>query len=212
MKLSPIFGFSAAFALSATASHAAIIGVAGPNSSAGAAAVEISAPPSIIDDAPGAENLGQQGFNERQNVLLGSSINVDGGSVAAGTRVDSHMIFLNTAGNSPAVTHNGVVWSFSGTILGVMSDVGGTLEAASTAVLGAIGTTYPSAFGNRGFEGADSYSVSGNQLTVNMRVTEPGDWIRVITASEVPVPGALPLMLAGIAGLGGLSRRRRDAS
>ncbi len=37
-------------------------------------------------------------------------------------------------------------------------------------------------------EGGDSYSVAGNQITVNMIVSQPGDWIRVVTAvPTIPV-------------------------
>jgi len=65
----------------------------------------------------------------------------------------------------------------------VISQQNGQREANSN-YLGAAGTFYPRAFGNRGMEANDSYIINGNQLTVNMQVTEPGDWIRVITASH----------------------------
>jgi hypothetical protein len=165
----------------------------------------IGAPASVIDDSPGAENSHQQAFNERQDVLLAANLAVDGGFIAAGTRVDSHMIFLNTPGTQNA---NGTAtWTFGGPVLGVMSDAGGSLEAASNALLGASGTAYPGAFGNRGLESNDWYSVSGNQITVRMQVTEPGDWIRVATHS-IPAPGAVVLASLG-AGLVGWLRRRR---
>ncbi|MEO1015684.1 MAG: hypothetical protein AAFX08_10905 [Pseudomonadota bacterium] len=219
MKYSLIVGLSAAFALSATASQAAIIGVNDPGaSSAGTMAEILPTAPMAVNN--GSQfNTGMQGFDERQNVVLASAVSVDnngeianGGVVAAGTRVDSHMIFLNKQnGVSGRLSHEDVVWSFSGEILGVISGTNGADEAASNAALGAVGTTYPGAFSNRGLENNDSYSVFGNELTVSMFVTQPGDWIRVITASPIPVPGALPLMLAGLAGLGGLSRRRREA-
>src|SRR3954469_3032077 len=82
----------------------------------------------------------QQGFNEQQNVLLASPLAVDSGSIAAGTKVDSHMIFLNQVnveGQDPKLVDTGVVWTFSGPILGVMSDNNGLLEAASSFLLGA---------------------------------------------------------------------------
>jgi hypothetical protein len=153
----------------------------------------IAAPPSIVDDPPGAVNEHQQAFNERQNVPLAAPLAVDGGFIAAGTVVNSHMIFLNTEGDVGAVD-DGVEWTFNGPILGVMSDQGGTLEAASSPILGAPGTTYPGAFPYRGMEPRDSYTVAGNKITVNMGVSEPGDWIRVVTAAtEIDIkPGSDP--------------------
>lgn len=141
----------------------------------------IAAPASVIDDPPGATNDHQQGFNERQGVLLAAPILTDSGVIPAGTWVNSHMIFLNTVGTTPA-SDQGRVWRFDGNVIGVMSNGTGSLEVNSSPVLGAAGTIYPAApFPARGMEAADSYVVAGNQITVNMSVTEPGDWIRVVT-------------------------------
>lgn len=163
-----------------------IVGASGPQSTMGASPAIISAPADIRDD--GAYNRGMQAFDERQNVLLSAPVSVDGGgTIAAGTLVNSHMIFLNTGpGNSNAYNkHANVVWTFAGAVLGVMSNSNGSLEVASTPALGAPGTIYPtSPFNARGIEGGDGYSISGNTLTVTMQVSEPGDWMRVIT--EVP--------------------------
>jgi hypothetical protein len=156
----------------------------------------IAAPASIIDDPPGATNDHQQAFDEAQGVLLAANLTVDGGIIPAGTVVDSHMIFLNTDGNTFATDNQ--TWTFDGFILGVMSDQSGTLEVASSALLGAPGTVYPAApFNARGMESNDSYLVAGNQITVVMSVTEPGDWIRVVTAAVIDVeidikPGSFP--------------------
>jgi hypothetical protein len=207
-------------------SHAAIMSVSGELSSAGTAAQIIAAPASVADDAPGAENTGMQGFNERQGFTLGAALDVDGANdIAAGTVIDSHMIFLNTAGSS-LTTHGfgqdgAVNWTFSGDILGVVSDRNGVLLAASD-FLGLDSTAYPGAFDARGLESNpldglfndDFYSFSGNVLSLGMRVTEPGDWIRVVTASDVapvPLPAAAWMLLSGLAAIGAASRRRRAA-
>jgi hypothetical protein len=158
----------------------------------------IPAPPSVIEDHPGAVNTHQQAFNERLGVRLLEPLAVDGGIIPAGTVVDSHMIFLNTEGPTEVIDW-GVVWTFDGPVIGVMSDAEGTLEAASSAILGAPGTTYPEAFHHRGLEPGDSYTVIGTEITVNMRVTEPGDWIRVVTLSPLVGGIAEPPPLAGSA-------------
>jgi hypothetical protein len=142
----------------------------------------IPAPASVINNPPGATNDHQQGFNERQGVLLAAPITTDSGVIPAGTWVDSHMIFLNIEGTTLTSDEN-ETWTFDGQVLGVMSDGTGSLEVASTPVLGAAGTTYPAApFAARGMEANDGYTVSGNQIIVSMHVTQPGDWIRVVTA------------------------------
>jgi hypothetical protein len=157
----------------------------------------ITAPASVINNAPGAENDHQQAFDERQGVLLTEPLAVDGGTIAAGKRVNSHMIFLNTPGLLH-VSDPGEVWTFDGPVLGVMSDPNGALEFASTPILGDPNTTYPDhTFFARGLEDNDSYVVGGNEITVSMQVVEPGDWIRVVTAPvrEVGIdikPGSYP--------------------
>lgn len=155
----------------------------------------IMAPSSVIDDSPGAENTNQQAFNERQHVILPNDISVDGGIISSGTLINSHMIFLNTPSITQVSTLN-IEWAFDGKILGVMSDVSGVLESNSNSVLGAIGTTYPGSLGGRGLEGNDIYSVFDNTITISMIVSEPGDWVRVVTA--VPIPAALWLFMSGL--------------
>jgi hypothetical protein len=189
--------------LAAVPAQAAIIGFSLGPSSAGAAA-EIIVPPAMLNNTT-PFNSAQQGFDELQGVLLGAPIMIDGGSIAAGTVVDSHMLFLNQQNGVPGTLSHIVTWTFSGTILGVMSQVNGTLEAASTPILGLPTTAYAT-FNNRGLEGADGYTILGNQLMLDLRVTQPGDWVRVVTA-PVPEPGTLLLIGSGLAGL--TLRRRR---
>ncbi len=178
--------------------NATLISVSGPESLLGGLPEIIPAPPDVNDDA--AYNFAMQGFDEKQQLTLPVDISVDDGTIAAGTVVSSHMIFLNTGpGNSRKKNiHLNVLWEFDGDILGVMSDAWGKLEIASSPILGADGTLYPlSPFGARGLEGGDSYTISGQTLLVSMRVSEPGDWIRVITAAREPVPEPATMFLLG---------------
>jgi hypothetical protein len=167
----------------------------------------IAAPEFALDDAPGATNDHQQAFNEEQNVLLSRDLEHDYGILEQGWIVSSHMIFLNTPvgqGNANDIQ----TWAFDGEILGVMSDRWGTLEEASNDLLGWRDTLYPGSFNARGMEDADWYEVSGNEIQVRMSVSEPGDWIRVVTRSAaIPEPGTIILLSVGLIGLIGLRRK-----
>lgn len=170
----------------------------------------IAAPGNVMDDLPGAENENQQAFNEVQHYLLTSDLRVDGRTtITSGVTVDSHMIFFNTPDNR--FSKDFATWIFDGIILGIMSDFFGQLEAKSNVFLGASETIYPERFWARGLEGRDEYLVSGSSIDVYMEVSEPGDWIRVITQS-VPVPEPATILLFGLGLLGLAKVRRRKKS
>jgi hypothetical protein len=197
--------------MGSTTVHASLISVDGLDSSLMAAPEIIAAPRSVLDAL--VTNTGMQGFDEMQGVMTSMAYDTDSGFIAADTLVDSHMIFMNVLSGS--LSHSDVKWTFSGSILGVMSGFLGVDEVASTAQLGAATTIYPLApFTARGMEGGDNYLVLGalNVLRVSMFVTQPGDWIRVITdarpPSVIPIPAAFWLFGTALVGFMGMSRRR----
>lgn len=193
--------------------QAEIVSVIGPDSSAGFPPEIIAAPGDILDDC--VTNTHMQGFDEAQGVVTTVDHTTDDGVIPAGSVVDSHMIFLNSVGTG-SLSHRNVEWTFDQEIIGVMSDQPGTLEAASTFELGAPGTNYtdvPTApdttpcgtneatgeraapYPLRGQEaqnecvnGGEGYVVFGDTIKVCMGVSEPGDWIRVITLGALAVP------------------------
>ena len=195
------FGLALAI-LGMTAAQADILSVTGPNSSAGQPPQIIPNPPDLTNQC--VTNQGMQGFNEKQQVTTSTAYSVDkGGTIPGGTTfVNSHMIFMNQpSGIVSPLTHSGVTWTFDFPIIGVMSDSGGTFEAASTPDFGAVGTNYssfPTSCGTskittgdqvapypaRGIEGDDTYTVAGNTITLNLGISQPGDWVRVLTQGQ----------------------------
>lgn len=170
---------------------------------------EIIAAVSVQDNSP--TNTIQQAFNEKQSVVLTRDITIDGGTISAGTVVDSHLIFLNSAGfDQLTKTAN---WEFSGNILGVMSDLSGQLLNDSNDLFASFNDyftvgSHTGVFNGLGFDNtSDSYSFSANLLEATMRVIEPGDWIRVLTVSQVPVPAAVWLFGSGLLGLMGMRKK-----
>ncbi len=154
------------------------------------------------------------------------------GIIPEGKTVDSHMILLNQPTEQGGTLElDNIEWTFDGMILGVMSDRNGVRESMSTDLLGASGTLYPtiagpdvgalpdsgatfSGFDARGIEnyvdGVNFYEiVDSNTLSVDMRVTQPGDWIRVVTM--VPEPGSVMALFAlGALGAAGTLKRKQQ--
>ncbi len=141
--------------------------------------LSIDRDPPVSCASPGPTNSGQQGFDETQGVVTTVSLDHNA-TIPSGSPLDSHMIFLQVPGGAST----NAIWCFDGLILGLMSDEGGLLEQASNAALGDASVCYPSPFSNRGLEPLDSYRYHGSTLELNMSVTTPGDWVRVVTTRE----------------------------
>jgi hypothetical protein len=175
-------------------------------------AQEISAPTSVFNSSEKGGYASDliTGFNEKQNFLLTESIKIDGDkTIEKGTKISSHMIFLNQTDEQKKGLARKSIWNFDGIVLGVMSDVDGKLMAATDKLLGSDSTLYPSSFKNRGLEKNNSYQgVGTNTLSLNLSVTQPGDWVRVITAAKsTSVPE--PTTMAGFLVVGSIAMFRK---
>ena len=149
------------------------------------------------------------GFDESQNILLASALNMDiGAAVAAGTQVASHYIFFDPATTNPPSHIVGTV-DFDSDVLGIITSTG--LLLASD-ILANTGVNYLNP-GLRGLEAGDSVTISGTrQITFDTFASSPGDYVRVITAfspgATVPEPASIALTLAALAGVAAARRRR----
>ncbi|MBS0189861.1 MAG: PEP-CTERM sorting domain-containing protein [Phycisphaerales bacterium] len=157
-------------------------------------------------------------WNEIQNFALDRSVAIDAfapgtynqlgdlisASLTAGTVVNSHYIHFDVAPQTSASIQGRV--RFDGQILGVIVlNEAGARHLDDSDFLGAP-TLFTQGNNNRGLEfGSDAFrlTISGDTIEFDLSITQPGDFIRVLT---VPGPGSLAL--AGF-GLLGLSRRRR---
>lgn len=147
-------------------------------------------PNSVGDDTFQTPNL--YGFDENQNFVLGASLNVNflaatglPGALSAGTAVASHYVFFDPG---PAQSQIGHV-DFNAPIVAIITST--NLLFASD-FLASTGVNYlnPAA---RGLEAADSatlHSTLNNRLVVNWNASNPGDYVRVLTARPVPETGA----------------------
>ena len=200
--LSKIIAAAALLSMGGTASATVVSGaLTGGSAFTNGGTFQIIAPPAAVgNDRQQNNNL--YAFNQLQNAVLLNNIPADfGPALIAGQRFNSHFVFFDPGPSRSAI---GTV-TFNAPILAVLA-----LTAkmnASDASFGVPGVTYdtPAA---RGLEAAtDSFSVSGNTLSLRWTASDPGDYIRVLTASAVPEPASWALMLAGFSLLGAALRR-----
>ena len=156
-------------------------------------------------------------FNEDQNIVLLADLTVDqinsglgptvvsGNNILAGVTVASHYVFFDPA--STASQEGNVV--FDAEIVGVATSLA-TMDASDFLANTGVNYLSPSL---RGLESGDTVSFVGQTLFVDWSANNPGDYVRVFTlrspGANVPVPAAGLLLLTGVAGLAGLSRKRR---
>jgi hypothetical protein len=152
-------------------------------------------------------------FDEQQNVVLGSSLKTDTGTIAAGTLVSSYFI----AFNDPAATAQSTTITFSDPVLGIVYEDGSSSWAASD-FLGLPSLTYKEDPANCplcGFEAGETATFSGSEAFLKSTYDDPGDFARVITAggsAVTPEPSSLILVGTASLMLAQKLRRRQTSS
>ncbi len=142
-------------------------------------------PPNTVGD-DNFQSFNLFAFNENQNVVLTSNLNVDSlggggpGVLSVGTVVSSHYIFFDPSVNSRATGH--VV--FDAPILAIISSRD-FLNLSDVFFNPGVFYAEPSL---RGLEGTDSAVINGgdpNRIDVSLFANSPGDYLRVLTAVNV---------------------------
>ncbi|MEM1424402.1 MAG: hypothetical protein AAGH64_10415 [Planctomycetota bacterium] len=181
---------------------------------ASASIVSISGGGMVLDPAPAdfplpnqVQSTVVQGINEVQGLVLGGTLEIDDladiiGTVTLepGTEVNSHLIAFDPAGSRQV---NGIEVVFDTPVLAVIIDDQRLFD--TQAIFGLESLNYPAnTVFAYGFEGSESFTVSGDTVTFSSSASNPGDYFRVLTA--IPTPGAGALLI--VAGAGALRRRR----
>ncbi|MEM1076871.1 MAG: hypothetical protein AAGI36_20655 [Pseudomonadota bacterium] len=135
-------------------------------------------------------------FNEKQAFVLDRDIDADiGGTISEGTKVSSHYVFFDPVRG----VQTGYV-DFDGAILGIITSLG---KLIGTDDFGLDEVVYLSRR-FRGLEGRDTVGIdesSPSRLLVDWRASNPGDYIRVITAvpiASAPLPASSLMLFGGV--------------
>ena len=172
-------------------------------------------PPAVLGRDPiGSDSL--YAFYEQQDYVLAQALRVNGGWIEDGTLISSQYLLYDPTKR----TRRSITATFDAPILGIMST---KKRLRRSDFLGAEGVDYRR-FRHRWFEWRDSYRISddGYSVTLRLRASTPGDYLRVVTAGQtltppppppvdppaVPEPGAALLFGAGALLLGAASRQR----
>ena len=178
---------ASSFALAAMSSQAGVLNVSATSTNCDVAVTTSTSPITL----PVGNSCVFRAYNELQNVVANSLPAFDiGGSIANGTRVNSHLLVWNPPGSSRVT---GTV-SFDGPILGIYTEAAGL--NGSDALFG-LQPSYTFTAG-QGLERGDSIMFISMTSTssFDFTATNPGDYVRVITA--VPEPGVLSLLALGL--------------
>ncbi|MBN2187220.1 MAG: hypothetical protein JW732_07215 [Dehalococcoidia bacterium] len=127
-------------------------------------------------------------FNEKQNVFLSSDLLTDDSkTIPAGTSVNSHLVHFDPVGVANVVISVSGTVNFDGDILGLYTTNDGL--DGTDATFGLTGTAYPT--GSPRFlevtgVNADTATVDGSKLAVDLHANTGIDQIRVITRPHTP--------------------------
>ncbi len=191
-------------AISAMNVQAGIISTTGPIDE-----ITSSFPPSLLDGAFDSDSLIRV-IVEKENHVLGANLVLDaGGTILAGTLVNSYLVHYDQVGGGSA-TQSGSL-TFDSAILGVIHSLSNLGNSDSE--LGLLTAAGYSAHIFRGLEltTADSFSLTGaTGISFSTTTNSHVDEMRIITAaSPVPVPAAVWLFGSALLGLTGMSRRKK---
>jgi hypothetical protein len=171
-------------------SGASVIAESGP--------VLFESPPPLVSSATGESNTTINFFTERTNLVLPTSTPIDitpgsfpttytgksllaPGTLSAGTAVDSYFMYSNPVGQAQKQYPYAATLTFSAPILGVI--VTGSTLSATSASLGAPGTTYQTPGGLESNDGDSVELVGPSTIHVEFFTSVDIDAIRVITAA-----------------------------